>query len=55
MKLEREGPPDKKKSLEKIQYMKLEGRSTRLEILKSTVDEIRGKVYQTRNLKKYCR
>jgi len=34
--------------------MKLEGRSTREEILKSTVDEIRGKVHQRTNLKKYC-
>ena len=35
--------------------MKLEGRSRRQEILKSTADEIIGKVDQTRNLKKYCR
>jgi len=27
---------------------------TRQEIFKSTVDEIRGKVQKTRNLKKYC-
>jgi hypothetical protein len=27
----------------------------RQEIFKSTVDEIRGKVHQTRNLKKSCR
>jgi hypothetical protein len=35
--------------------MKLEGRSTREQILRSTVDEIRGKVHQTRNKKKYCK
>ena len=34
--------------------MKLEGRSTRQEILKSTVDEIRGKVHQARNIIRYC-
>jgi hypothetical protein len=35
--------------------MKLEGRSTREQILRSTVDEIRGEVHQRRNLKKYCK
>ena len=32
--------------------MELEGRLTRQEILKSTADEIRGKIYKTRNIKK---
>jgi hypothetical protein len=35
--------------------MKSEGRSIRQEILRSFVDEIRGKVHQTTNLKKYCK
>ena len=32
--------------------MKSEGRSTRQELLKSNVDEIRGKLHKTKNLKK---
>ena len=53
--MELEGNIMKTRNPKKVQQMTLEGRYTREEILKRTVDEIRERAHLTRNLKKYCR